>query len=59
MLYCALNHEVRGMKRNASRIVGLIGLMLFVAGCDKCGNVKINLPTGGTYSACSDANPRG
>ena len=47
------------MKRKAYRIAGLIGLVLFVAGCDKCGNVNINLPTGGKYQACSDANPQG
>jgi hypothetical protein len=53
------NEEVRGMKRKAYRIAGLIGLVLLVAGCDKCGNVNINLPTGGKYQACSDVNPQG
>jgi hypothetical protein len=53
------NFEVRGMKRKTYRIAGLIGLVLFVAGCDKCGNVNINLPTGAKYKVCSDTNPQG
>jgi hypothetical protein len=47
------------MKRKAYRVAGLIGLVLFVAGCDKCGNVNINLPTGAKYKVCSDTNPQG
>jgi hypothetical protein len=45
------------MKRTV-RIASTIMLLLFVAACDKCGNIQINVP-GGTYRACTDANPQG
>ena len=44
------------MKLGAFRIAIIVGLVLSVAGCDKCGNLDIAGVT--APKTCSDAKPR-
>jgi hypothetical protein len=47
------------MIRAAARLTAILGLALLVTACDKCGNVELNLPGGGTYKSCTDVKPQG
>jgi hypothetical protein len=46
------------MNKSALRMAAALGLALLVAGCDKCGNMNINVP-GAVPASCSDVKPRG
>jgi hypothetical protein len=39
------------------RIVAVAGLAAMLAGCDKCGNLNLNVPK--LPTSCSDAKPQG
>jgi hypothetical protein len=46
------------MNRTAFRMA-VLGLALLIAGCDKCGNMNINVPGAVVPASCSDVKPRG
>ncbi len=46
------------MNGTALRMAAL-GLALLLAGCDKCGNMNINVPGAVVPASCSDAKSRG
>jgi hypothetical protein len=39
------------------RLAAALGLALLLAGCDKCGNINLNVP-GAAPAACADSQPR-
>ena len=41
----------------ATRVMAMITLLVVVAGCDKCGDLNINMP--GAAKVCTDTKPRG
>ncbi|HVL70797.1 MAG TPA: hypothetical protein VM434_02835 [Beijerinckiaceae bacterium] len=43
--------------KHVFRIVAVAGLAALLAGCDKCGNINLNVPK--LPSSCSDARPQG
>jgi hypothetical protein len=36
-----------------------LALALLLAGCDKCGNMNINVPGAAAPTSCADVKPRG
>jgi hypothetical protein len=36
-----------------------LGLALLLVGCDKCGNMNINVPGAAAPTSCTDVKPRG
>ena len=47
------------MTRTAPRLLCTLALLLLVAGCDKCGEFKINNPLDPNPKVCADNSPRG
>ena len=40
------------------RVAAALGLALLLAGCDKCGNINLNVPGAAAPAACADNQSR-
>jgi len=49
--------RILSMALTTLRLAAALGLALLLAGCDKCGNINLNVP-GAAPAACADSQPR-